>query len=50
MLDRLELSPLGDRALMDVAAQNELDSRGRESLQDEVAPAQRAFVGGTPGW
>ena len=50
MLDRLELSPLGDRALMDVAAENELGSRGHEALEDEIAPAQRAFVGGTPGW
>ena len=49
MLDRLELLALGDRALVDVAAQNELGSRGRESLQYEIAPAQRAFVGRTPG-
>jgi hypothetical protein len=49
VLERFELAALSHGALMNVAAQNELGSRGRELLQDEVTPAQRPFVGCTPG-
>jgi hypothetical protein len=33
---------------VDVAAENELDSCGSKTLQHNVAPVHRAFVGGTP--
>ena len=48
MLDYLELSALGYGTLVDVAAENELDSCGRKSLQHDVALAHRPLVGGTP--
>ncbi len=48
MLDHLELSALGYGALMDVAAENELDSCRRKSLQHQVALAHRTLVCSAP--
>jgi len=49
VLDYFELSTLGDGTLMDMAAQNEFHSGGREPLKHEVALAHGAFACGTPG-
>ena len=48
MLDYLELSALGYGALMDVAAENELDSCRRNSLQHAVALVYRPLMGSAP--
>jgi len=48
VLDYLELSALGYGALMDVAAENELDSCRRKSLQHAVALVYGPLMGGAP--
>jgi hypothetical protein len=49
VLHNLELSALGDGGLMDVPAENELYTRGREFLEHDVAAADGTLAGGTPG-